>query len=170
MDENQGDISYETGKMYNELSISIHDENNPNNYMKFQTVIDSTYPFGANKFLFDDHGDIIVAGFLNTDNPNERDVFITKINLKNAYRLLPVNDRISQQQLSVFPNPTQGGVYLQTELSVNKIQVLDMHGHLLFEDASPQAQLDLGNLSSGIYLLKAFTIDSGIVYSTVIKK
>ena len=59
---------------------------------------------------------------------------------------------IATEQLSAYPNPTTGQVLLSGIKENEKIEILDIQGHLLMQ--SQGATLDLSPLPQGIYLLR----------------
>ena len=68
--------------------------------------------------------------------------------------LTTLTNVIENKKYNVYPNPTQNRFSIETgELEITSVQILDKNGKLLieFEDAS---NLELGELPSGIYILK----------------
>ena len=58
--------------------------------------------------------------------------------------------------LKVYPNPGNGLFYLQSEGTINNVQVLDLSGRLLLsqDQNTSQLQLNLDSFANGIYYLK----------------
>jgi hypothetical protein len=54
--------------------------------------------------------------------------------------------------VNVYPNPTKGLVEVATELDLERVQVYQMNGQLVFE--SKQAKFDVSSLPSNVYVLK----------------
>lgn len=69
-------------------------------------------------------------------------------------------DTLSEEnQIQVFPNPTNGFINLRNFNQLTTIQIFDLSGKLVFtqENTNPNAQLNIRNLSDGMYFLKVFT-------------
>ncbi|MCB0612832.1 MAG: GH32 C-terminal domain-containing protein [Phaeodactylibacter sp.] len=58
-----------------------------------------------------------------------------------------------QKQIRVFPNPTTGFLYLESEVA-NKIRVFDIQGRLLAFYSEATGEIDLHNFKAGIYILQ----------------
>lgn len=74
-------------------------------------------------------------------------------------------DNLGQEELSVqsfalYPNPSEGMVYLDANLiqAGSQFSVSDMSGRLVYQ-ASAQAQMDLSHLGEGMYLVELRTQD-----------
>lgn len=65
---------------------------------------------------------------------------------------------IKASSLSVFPNPTDGIVYWTSNISIDQINVFDVHGQSLMSVKRPDQQIDLSHLPTGIYYLE-FWVD-----------
>lgn len=84
-----------------------------------------------------------------------------------------VNDQLSQQ-FAMYPNPTTGLVTITNNenVFVNQVNVTDMNGRvvktLTFDNVS-EAQVDMSNLSAGMYILNIDT-NQGTATKKVIKK
>jgi len=77
----------------------------------------------------------------------------------------------SSQELKqmFFPNPVQNTLNLQLLDKENKVVIMDMNGHTLFDDVVPSTNtLDMSLFKSGIYLLRIEN-KHGIQYVKVIK-
>jgi len=68
---------------------------------------------------------------------------------------------ITNVQLSVYPNPTNDVVYVQTETEINSIQLMDLSGKLI-RDNQTNTVLKTHDLPNGIYLLTVFTTQGKI--------
>lgn len=59
---------------------------------------------------------------------------------------------VTSEQLSAYPNPTTGQVFLSGIKENEEVEILDIQGHLLMQKQG--ATLDLSPLPQGIYLLR----------------
>lgn len=67
-----------------------------------------------------------------------------------------VNSLIADiQEMSIFPNPTNGIVRISLK-DVKKVEVLDMNGRVIMQQEQNCSTIDLSNLSSGLYIMKAY--------------
>jgi hypothetical protein len=71
--------------------------------------------------------------------------------------------------LSVYPNPTNGQVVLESLLYINHIYVLDMAGRMVLSAPDPGKEIDLSILQPGVYMLKAATT-RGVAVERVVKR
>lgn len=56
-------------------------------------------------------------------------------------------------QLSLYPNPTKGVLYVTGEANINKIVIRNLSGHIVYSGSyySKEAKVDLRSLPAGIY-------------------
>jgi len=73
------------------------------------------------------------------------------------------NPTHAPESLRVYPNPATGPVFIETPGSEPGssllIEVYDSSGRLVKKESITNGQLELGELSNGIYILKAFEGD-----------
>lgn len=81
--------------------------------------------------------------------------------------LLLGNKQFTPKKVFVYPNPTSGIINIGSE-NLEKIIVYDISGKIVRELA-PTSQIDLSNLSKGIYVLKRFTKNEIFVDKIVIQ-
>lgn len=65
-----------------------------------------------------------------------------------------------ERAIKIYPNPTNGAVVIQHELSIKDIRLFDLSGRLVYQEAnigSKEFSLDLSAFSDGIYFIKIFT-------------
>lgn len=71
--------------------------------------------------------------------------------------------------LHLFPNPTTGIVTLQSDATLERIDITDISGRLLRTIYNPSAQFDIGGLPRGVYFVK-FTASEGVCVRKVVKQ
>ena len=77
----------------------------------------------------------------------------------------------STDNVRVFPNPSNGRVFISTESQpVSELQVFDIFGKMLFQKSAGERELsvDLSNYSAGTYILRLVT-DKGIETRKIVK-
>lgn len=70
--------------------------------------------------------------------------------------VLSVSSAEFKENLSVFPNPTHGNMNLQNKYPIEKVELYNLQGQLLFTNefsAQNQITLDLGAYAKGLYML-----------------
>ncbi|HMK07322.1 MAG TPA: T9SS type A sorting domain-containing protein, partial [Flavobacterium sp.] len=76
-------------------------------------------------------------------------------------------------RFDVFPNPTNGMVAIKGNAAIEKVVVIDINGRILkelnFNNPNVNAQIDIADLSKGIYFLKIKS-SQGIANRKIIKK
>ncbi|MCF6185046.1 MAG: T9SS type A sorting domain-containing protein, partial [Bacteroidales bacterium] len=82
---------------------------------------------------------------------------------------LGINDEILNSNLTVYPIPTNGKIYINTQngATINKVEILDILGRSLktIDNFKKGQAIDLQNKSKGLFYVKIFS-DKG----TVVKK
>lgn len=78
---------------------------------------------------------------------------------------------ISQQLISIYPNPTSTQVTIKSDKLIQIVQVKDLNGKLIYEVHSNAMEtvIDLGELSDGVYILE-ITSDFGSKIERIIKQ
>jgi hypothetical protein len=83
-----------------------------------------------------------------------------------------ISEQEAERFLSLFPNPSNGKVTLMSGVSFRSVTVFDYTGKLIrqFEDASvQQAEIDLSELTSGVYTFVIISSDKGSEAIKVVK-
>ncbi len=67
-----------------------------------------------------------------------------------------ISENDMAQSFQVYPNPSTGFVNINSNENLNKIEVLNLHGQLVYsKDASGQnTKLDLTDMEKGIYFIR----------------
>lgn len=81
----------------------------------------------------------------------------------------PLNNSITSPekiQLSIFPNPSSGRVYLKSATPIGKVTLLDMQGKKILETTVPgkEGYLDVHSFDAGLYYL---TYEAAAIQNTV---
>ena len=85
--------------------------------------------------------------------------------------LTGVKDIVDNQNFIVYPNPTSGKVYVTLSETPVRCQILNLTGNVVEETvvSSTRFEIDLGDLSSGLYLIKIIMADGKSTYGKVVK-
>jgi hypothetical protein len=79
------------------------------------------------------------------------------IDLCNAVTAVKPEMSTSKSELKVYPNPVKGFLNLQTEETIETIEIYSVTGTLLIQMVYPEKQIDVSHLKNGLYLIKAQT-------------
>jgi hypothetical protein len=72
-------------------------------------------------------------------------------------------------KVTIAPNPTTNFITINTEATINTIQVIDLLGKIVLTDASGSHTVDLSSLNAGVYITEVTTTD-GVFQNRVVKK
>lgn len=79
-------------------------------------------------------------------------------------------ESFSKNRLTVYPNPTNGIVYFSTDNIVQKLQVLDLDGRILFsQNQLSNYSLDMSGFPNGVYFLRFFE-NGGVITRKMVKQ
>jgi hypothetical protein len=78
--------------------------------------------------------------------------------------ILPV---ASMLDVSVYPNPVQQYLHIQSDYPVEKVEIYDQTGMIALRNAGYAGKMDVSALSKGIYVLKVYT-GSGMIYKKIV--
>ena len=77
------------------------------------------------------------------------------IDLCNAVTAANPEILTTKSELKVYPNPVRGLLNLQTEATIDRLEIYSVTGNLVLQLADPGKQIDIRHLKNGVYLLKA---------------
>ncbi|PWI30474.1 subtilisin [Flavobacteriaceae bacterium LYZ1037] len=72
------------------------------------------------------------------------------------------------QQITVYPVPTEATLNISTELKIDSIDMFDLLGKQIMHLENPSKSIDVSNISEGMYLLK-FKIENNTVIKRFVK-
>ncbi len=118
-------------------------------------------------------GSIAVA---DVDGDSDMDVLITGVDLNIQYisklyingGVLSSDDFNADINLTIYPNPVRDVLKIQTNHTIETIEIFNMNGQLIMSDKRTSTQLYLESLDSGIYLLRIKT-DAGFATKKIVK-
>jgi hypothetical protein len=81
-----------------------------------------------------------------------------------------IDDHTLDNSVTVFPNPTTGGIQLHCSDNVQNIEVYDAFGKLLdkVDVNANSSELDLSGLATGTYFLRV-TTEKGVVTKRIVR-
>ena len=109
--------------------------------------------FNIIDFYYDDYG----TGFT-----------VDNIKVEDA-SLMGAKDFTSNDHFSVSPNPTVDFINIKTDAKINKVDVIDFSGKIVYTDVSGTDKVNITSLPAGPYLLQINT-SQGLLQKKIIKK
>jgi hypothetical protein len=83
---------------------------------------------------------------------------------------LTINDATQNKINSIlYPNPTRGILFCNKNIKIDRIQVYDFNGQLIYKIENPENEFDLSSLQDGNYLVRIETDEENYV-EKIVKK
>ncbi len=89
------------------------------------------------------------------------------IQVNNAPIITSTNEIKTNQNIDIYPNPTNGFVYINTG-NYDRIEILTLQGKMLLNFQKKGRKLDLSELPTGIYIARIY--NEGFVFNKKITK
>jgi hypothetical protein len=118
------------------------------------TYDDFTFDYAGNLYAVSNSGKLISVWAMPTDNNSCTIPANKSLIIRYDYLSSVKNPSV---KASVYPNPTEGNITIESEELIRTIQVFDLSGRMMssFNNLSNNKEtLDVSNLQSGIYLLR----------------
>lgn len=149
------DISCKTQGEYHYIFAAEMKSGNTTGYFTLPDAVETVEVVGENRTI-----DIVDGGF--TDQFSDYGVHLYKLH-RTDYVLEEIEDEfVSNDDLSIYPNPTTGVVNIKVgdkETKVNKVEVYSTQGQLI-DIFINKSQINLTYGKKGIYILKIYTDNS----------
>jgi len=134
------------GSYYSRIFI----QHGTNNFLEQTSISLAAENYGdAEAVDFDNDGDadLVITGSSYNDAPN------TSLYRNDETSAVTHKDKFD---FTIYPNPSQGRIYIHSENNLGKIEILDITGKIIYQTQSDKHQIniDLSGLHRGIYLLK----------------
>jgi hypothetical protein len=128
----------------------------------------------ANPFELDFTANYASPAFADLDNDGDQDLLIGLSNGTFMYyehdASLSINDHSNENQLTIYPNPTQNDLAIESDLIITEIQCFDQLGRAVMLIQNPSALISIGHLHPGLFILKFTLQDGSHSYSKVLKE
>ena len=89
-------------------------------------------------------------------------------NTISKLEIMVSNNNPTPLALEVFPNPTSGMITLEG-ISLDRLEVIDIYGRILFSENRPDSNLDISDFPNGLYFLK-MTVGEQEVTKHIVKR
>lgn len=92
------------------------------------------------------------------------------ITLDGLYETMSIGEKSGNQNFTLFPNPSENSVYIESSELIHEIVVYSMDGKIVFSQTvhSKTTSVDISSFSKGNYVVKVST-ENSIGYSKLIK-
>lgn len=117
---------------------------------------------GSDGAVYSYNGDTYNCSYINVPNGenfyiqvftanDDYEIILTDINCTNV---LANQDFSTPQQITIYPNPSQGVFYVTSKEKLDRISLYNLQGQALEVYLQPESQIDLSGYPSGIYLVE----------------
>ncbi|MFY7811971.1 MAG: T9SS type A sorting domain-containing protein [Flavobacterium sp.] len=90
-----------------------------------------------------------------------------RLNFENVVLNLENN---KLEDFEIFPNPTSDKININTEKEIKSIKIFHLNGQKVFESFTIVNEIDLKDISNGIYLLKIYDKNDYLFMKKIVKK
>ena len=80
-----------------------------------------------------------------------------------------ITENRSQQDISIYPNPTKDEIFIKSDLQIGKVEIFSLTGIILMTENNFTGKISVSALPQGVYLLKVYT-DKGLVVNKILKE
>ena len=145
----------------------------------YQKTYTLTVPTPTNSASLYNSDNIYIVAFLAeySSNQNNRNVLnVVKEKITPNSEILGVQEEQGNSFISLFPNPSNGNMYINSPKSLNtyEIKAIDIMGRCVFietlNQVGNQAQLDLSALNNGVYFLSISSENGNFIEKVIIQK
>lgn len=164
------DFDGEAWVLSSRFTLLIDDKGNPleekseffnNGEMLIQNANLFTYTYDTNNNILER-----IQQFYNINTNiyefNNRSVFGTYLDVTGV-------ELIGDENITIFPNPTDGLLNLSSNQQIEQIRIFDMHGRMVKQESSNGRQINVSDLDAGLYFIQA-TINNQLVSSRFVKQ
>jgi hypothetical protein len=145
----------------------------------YQKTYTLTVPTPTNSASLYNSDNLYIVAFLAeyNSNQNNRNVLnVVKQKITPNSEILGVQEEQGNSFISLFPNPSNGNMYINSPKSLNtyEIKAIDIMGRCVFietlNQVGNQAQLDLSALNNGVYFLSISSENGNFIEKVIIQK
>tara|TARA_B110000091_G_scaffold157434_1_gene167749 strand:- start:560 stop:1930 length:1371 start_codon:yes stop_codon:yes gene_type:complete len=109
----------------------------------------------------------VMAGYTNSIGAGDFDMFLLKTDSLGNYTLNTGINKNSISILDFYPNPTKGIFYIQSQLKISKVEIINLVGETIYflKLNNNKAKIDLKKEAKGIYFYQIYIGENKIVQS-----
>lgn len=124
----------------------------------------STWPFNSDHYIL---LNIAMGGIAGTIDPSFTQSPMV-IDYVRIYQNTLSTDEISASNFKVFPNPASTEINIQTNINIDYVEVYDVFGKLVLRESKTVNTINVGDFSSGLYLLNIYSEGARIVKKVIV--
>lgn len=79
-------------------------------------------------------------------------------------------NNIKVETLNVYPNPATDNIYIKNSEKLSELSIYSVNGKMVYNTNNPSNTIDISNLTSGVYAIKATDISGKIYTNSLIIK
>ncbi|MEM6396210.1 MAG: T9SS type A sorting domain-containing protein [Bacteroidota bacterium] len=154
-----GNVSYTPGSGLYDFQIEFLENSGTSTAPSFEAPVAN--PFGIE--LVGDPDEAPRSTAVDIDDDGDLDLFTffgSQLLYQENVAPSSTSEQADQLELSLFPNPTDGLIELNTTERIARVEVSDLVGRQILSLSGPLNELDLSSYPSGIYLMKIVTEDN----------
>jgi len=145
----------------------------------YQKTYTLTVPTPTNSASLYNSDNLYIVAFLAEYNSNQNNrivLNVVKQKITPNSEILGVQEEQGNSFISLFPNPSNGNMYINSPKSLNtyEIKAIDIMGRCVFietlNQVGNQAQLDLSALNNGVYFLSISSENGNFIEKVIIQK
>ena len=127
-----------------------------------------TWPFVEDQFLL---LNVAMGGIAARDIPDNFSLAegTMTIDYVRVYQSDPLSvGDINKSDIKVFPNPADSTININSKIPLDRVEVYDVLGKLMFSESKNTKNLDVSSLKSGLYIINIYSESNKIVKKIVI--
>jgi len=145
----------------------------------YQKTYTLTVPTPTNSASLYNSDNLYIVAFLAEYNSNQNNrivLNVVKQKITPNSEILGVQEEQGNSFISLFPNPSNGNMYINSPKSLNTYEIkgIDIMGRCVFietlNQVGNQAQLDLSALNNGVYFLSISSENGNFIEKVIIQK
>lgn len=143
-----GNTSY--GYYYSEGNLQYYENTGTAESPEFAAPVN--LPFGLASTYY-----IAIPDFADLDNDGDFDLLVGEYYGAMKYfentGAVGIEDVIGSAQLSIYPNPVIDLLNIQSDIEIERVQVVDIVGKTIMDFTNPPSQISFSELNSGMYVI-----------------
>lgn len=88
---------------------------------------------------------------------------------ENCGYTLNTGDKILEQTVFIYPNPTNINLSIESKVLLNKVEIISITGVKIKKIYDKLNSINLSNLSKGVFLIRLYS-KNGNTYKKIVKK
>src|SRR5690606_33758195 len=133
-------------------------------YLSPQANYTGESALGSNNMALTDNGRLVIGGYINGYLSNN--ITLMRLIVDDSALSTAISDA---PQVTLYPNPARSVLHISSDSTVETLQVFNVSGQLVGQ-LHGTSQLNVANLSAGVYFLRVSLADGTLKTSKFIKQ